>query len=399
MKKILYVLHSGITGGTFLTNKDLMKHVKNDYEVFLLSAENNFLKLFLYYNNNLKLIKEYPLKEIWDVKNVHSSWLTYVYFDILMNNKIDIVHIRHLINHSFDLPQVAYKLNIPVVLSFHDFYFICPSYPLINENNEYCEGICSNSKINCYCPLYTLEDINFKEIIPFWRDNVLKLFGYVDCFITTSDIVKNLFLSIYPMLKNKKFEVIEHGRDFPQLKEIYHDIPSKDKPIKILCPTNYLNKMKGSELIKNIKKEDKNNLLEFHFLGNIRDNLEEYGICHGTFERDEFYKKVKEIKPSFIGIFSTWPETFCHTITEAWSSGIPVIGTNIGVIEDRIIKNNGGWIVDKNDSKKAYEKILNISYNKDAYLSILDNIKNIELKSTKEMSKKYLDIYKNLDNF
>lgn len=45
MKKILYVLHSGVTGGTFLTNKDLMRNVQKNYEVYLLTAENNVLKL------------------------------------------------------------------------------------------------------------------------------------------------------------------------------------------------------------------------------------------------------------------------------------------------------------------------------------------------------------------
>ena len=33
MKKILYVLHSGITGGTFLTNRDLMGNVEGEYEI------------------------------------------------------------------------------------------------------------------------------------------------------------------------------------------------------------------------------------------------------------------------------------------------------------------------------------------------------------------------------
>ena len=413
MKKILYVLHSGITGGTFLTNKDLMKNVEKNYIVYLLGAENDYFRLFKYYKKKLKLIKEYPrnLKlnvtinesnfesDKWSAKKYHNSWLTYIYFDILTNFEIDIVHIRHLINHSFDLPQIAKKLNIPVVLSMHDFYFLCPFYTLLDENNNYCGGICPDNNKNCYVPMNSLNDINSKEIIHEWREKVLKMFSYIDYFVTTSDIVKNLFLSIYTdekIINKDNFKVIEHGRDFSNRKRKYYEIPNLNNKIKILCPANHLNIMKGSEVIKAIKKEDTDNLLEFHFLGNCHDGIEEYGINHGTFERDEFYKKVDKIKPSFVGIFSIWPETFCHTITEAWSCGIPVIGSNIGVIEDRILKNNGGWIIDRNNAKKAYDSIIEISKNTDEYTDMINNIKSIKFTSTFEMSQNYLEIYQNL---
>jgi len=416
MKRILYVLHSGVTGGTFLTNKDLMKNVESDYEVFLLGAERDSFNLYSFKDGDLKRVEKYPRSSTlssevngsksnfhrWNLKEFHNSWLTYIYFDILINYKIDIVHIRHLINHSFDLPQVARKLKIPVVLSMHDFYFICPFYVLLDENQKYCGGKCSDNDENCYMPMKSLDDVkSSKKFIPIWRENVLEMFSYIDMFVTTSNIVKDLFLDIYTdrnIINDENFFVIEHGRDFAPVNEDYFELPSLDKPIKILTFANNLNVMKGSQIIKNIKNHDKDDYIEFHFLGKIFDNLEEYGISHGTFERDEFYKKVKEIRPSFVGIFSIWPETFCHTLTEAWSCNIPVLGSNIGVIEDRIRKYDGGWIIDIYDSKKTYDMILNISRDKDAYYNVLNNIKNMKLKTTKEMSAEYLEIYEGLLN-
>lgn len=410
MKKILYVLHSGVTGGTFLTNMDLMKNVAHDFEVFLLGAENDFFRLYKFVDKELTVIKDYPRyfninvpidgsdKEYrnWSAKEFHNSWLSFIYFDILDSYEIDLVHIRHLINHSFDLPQIAKKLGIPVVLSIHDFYFICPFYVLLDENNAYCAGVCNNGDGNCYCPMNSLSDINSKEFIGEWRENVLEMFKHVDYFISTSDFVKKLFLSIYSersIINENNFEIIEHGRDFLRLRKDYFEVPSENKPVKILCPANHLNIMKGSEIIKQIKKEDKNDLIEFHFLGNCHDGIEEYGISHGTFERDEFYKKVKEIQPSFIGIFSVWPETFCHTLTEAWSCGIPVIGSNIGVIEDRILKNDGGWIIDINNPSEIFDLIINLINSKDDYLDKVKNIKTLKLKNTAEMSGEYIQIY------
>ena len=157
--------------------------------------------------------------------------------------------------------------------------------------------------------------------------------------------------------------------------------------------------MKGAELIKQIKTIDKSDLLEFHFLGNCHDGVEEYGIVHGTFERDEFYKKVDEIKPSFIGIFSIWPETFCHTLTEAWSCGIPVLATNIGVIQDRVEKNKGGIFIDKDDYERSYNTILEIKNNPEKYIEIQKNIEKIYFKSEEEMGEDYIKIYDNLIEF
>ncbi len=410
LKRILYVLHSGTTGGTFLSTMDLINNLDDNYEIMVLGAENDSLILYEYSNEKLNIIKTYTrnfrlrksmdntkeLNNKWSAKEFHNSWLTYIYFEILTKNNINIIHIMHLINHSFDLPQIATKLNIPVILSIHDFYFICPFYTLLDENTTYCGGNCRDNNENCYIPWNILNDINSKELIPLWRKNVLKMFQLIDYFIAPSNFIKTLFLSIYDdkkIINENNVKIIEPGRDFPKLTKKYNTTPSLDNSIKILCLANNLDIMKGSEVIKNIKKEDKNNLLEFHFLGKCPGNLKNYGVEHGSYNREEFNDKILEIKPSFIGIFSIWPESYCHTLTESWSCGIPVIGSNVGVVKERIQKNNGGWIINITDSKKAYKFILDISRNLDEYNRIIDNLKQITFKSVSEMINEYIEIY------
>lgn len=410
MKRILYVLHSGMAGGTFQTTFDLIKNLNNEYEVFILGAEHDSLRLYEYSKNKLNLIKKYPrnfnlntfvndtkvLINKWSAKEFHNSWLTYIYFEILVNYNIDVLHIMHLIYHSFDLPQVADKLDIPVILSIHDFYFLCPFYTLLDENNHYCNAKCSKNRENCYIPWPILSDIKSKEFIDEWRKNVLNMFKYIQYFTAPSEIIKDLFLSVYTnksIINEDTFKIIEHGRDFPRIHKKYYEEPLQGKPIKILCLANNLDLMKGSEVIKNIKKEDMNNLIEFHFLGNVPDDLKKYGINHGPYKIKELYKKIYEIKPSFIGVFSIWPESFCHTITEAWSCSVPVIGSNIGVVEDRIRRNNGGWIININDAHESYNQIINISKNINEYNEIINHLKSMKFKTTSEMAKEYLEIY------
>ena len=103
---------------------------------------------------------------------------------------------------------------------------------------------------------------------------------------------------------------------------------------------------------------------------------------------------MHEIKPHFIGILSIWPETYCHTLSEAWSCGVPVLVLELGALGERVNKNGGGYFLE-NDAQKAYDKIMEISENVDEYAKITEEISKIKFKTTKEMSEEYLDIYNN----
>ena len=93
---------------------------------------------------------------------------------------------------------------------------------------------------------------------------------------------------------------------------------------------------KGSKFIAELIDYDENNKLEFHAIGKIDEYLEGKVINHGPYQREEFIDKVKKIKPNFIGVISIWPETYCHTLTEAWSCGIPAIVSDIGTLRESV---------------------------------------------------------------
>ena len=126
-------------------------------------------------------------------------------------------------------------------------------------------------------------------------------------------------------------------------------------------------------------------------MGTAIPNLNKYGINHGRYKRGDFNKVIAEIKPSFIAILSTCPETFSHTLTESWKSGIPVIATNLGALKERVNKTCGGWLVDYKNPQKIYDKILSID--EIDYLEKVENISKINFKSLKEMTDEYNKIY------
>lgn len=419
-KRILYVIHEG-HGGTPHTNDDLMWHIQNEMDCYLLSSNTEEIVLWKYrgsnlknyssktnpnqinseyifhkeFQNNLKRIYSWKIESKYSPKSFFNLEFRNIYFNVLTEFNIDIVHIRHLIKHTFDLPIVAHALGLPIVLSFHDFYFICPSHLLLDENNVYCDGICTEGYGQCFLGNANNDFPILKIYVKEWRSVIKEILDRCSAFVTTSEITKTLYCSIYPELSERDFRVIEHGRDLepPENSSEILEVPSSNKPIKILFPGN-INVAKGGELIKEIKNEDKTSRLEFHFMGALQSslNLQQYGTYHGRYKRSDFCKIVKKVRPSFIGILSINPETYVHTLSEAWSCGIPVLATRIGVLEERIKKNGGGWLLDF-DASSAYSEILRIANSPEEYIDVANEIKKITLKSTKEMSNEYLELY------
>lgn len=108
-----------------------------------------------------------------------------IYEEILSKLDIKIIHINHLINHTFDLAEIANKKRIPYIVSIHDFYYICPSIHLINENYSYCEFKCKTCK--------------FETILKDWQKYGFKLLENAYLNIVPSDSVIEIYKSVYPI--------------------------------------------------------------------------------------------------------------------------------------------------------------------------------------------------------
>jgi GT2 family glycosyltransferase/glycosyltransferase involved in cell wall biosynthesis len=393
--RVLYALHYNGEGGTALTTRDLVGEAAASFECFLLTTEDANLALDYWTGERWDRLANVPLDGPMDLIDAPRPDYEAAVSTLLLAYDISLLHVRHLIGHSLFLPRIASRLNIPVVMSFHDFYMVCPTVNLLDENGRYCHGVCTPGFGSCATSVQFLQEYEplKHNYIYKWHDRVRTTFPYCDTFVTTSGYVRDLFYGIYPELREHDFRVIEHGREIGSPLSLAVP-PSAGEPLRILILGNILQRHKGYEILQALKALDKSNQIEFHFLGAAPADAAKYGIVHGRYQRSELAERVAAIRPNVVGIFSIWAETYCHTLSEAWQLGIPVLGSHLGAIGERIAQYGGGWAVDCGQPAGILQLIHRLREDPEFWEIGRSSATTNNLRSTAAMAADYVEIYK-----
>lgn len=399
--RALYVL-STLTGGTPQTTQDLMSALQDDLECFVLHCDSEVLTLKHFNDDIYEDVARYVLSAPIVATDHRSAEYDQVVNLWLANWAIELVHIRHIAWHSIGLIDVVKSLGLPCVFSFHDFYTVCPTVKLLDNQQQFCGGQCSKGTGDCKVELWpqdSFTQLKHAQIQP-WQKLFETRLAKCDAFVTTTEQAKELLCQRYPALSLKPFNVIAHGRDFDEFKQLAVK-PVTSETIRLLVPGN-ISEAKGGKILQELASLVDASLLEIHILGNVSPelNFPPSVICHGPYKRQEFVDKVADIKPHLGAVLSIWPETWCHTLTELWSCGLPVIGFDIGAVGERIQQTEAGWVL--NDMQASSIDCLLKSMSKQAlwdkaYYKVLAWQKGEgKEQNVQSMGQKYLKLYNSL---
>lgn len=398
--RILFVI-STETGGTPQTNRDLMEQLSDEFECFLLVSNSHLVKLSILLEGELSLIYEYNLTKSIE-PNTHKS----AEYDVVVGNwiaqlGIALIHIRHIAWHGLGLIDRCVGLNIPIVFSFHDFYTVCPTVKLLDGDKVYCGGRCTRSSRPCVPELWKIDQFtnlqNFE--VYSWQRNFKNALNSVDHFVTTSESAKAVIQNVFPSITDSMFDVIPHGRDFSEFYDL-SVFPKNVGKIRIVCPGN-INVAKGLEFINKLAIEY-SEFIEIHIVGIVSNeiSLSENIVVHGPYERNDIHGIIRKIEPTVGGVFSIWPETWCHTLTELLSCGVPVFSFKGGAVEERILSGDLGWVLENREVGKLLEILADESFSK-SWEEKKANVmlwqrREGRLLNTEKMGKGYKKIYRSL---
>lgn len=345
--RMLFVI-STESGGTPQTNGDLMKALADRYEPWVLRSDGQ--DVVLSRHGITEPVECHRLTRPMEPATHRSAEYDGIVADLLLRHGFELVHIRHLAWHGIGLPAVCRTLGVPVVLSFHDFYMVCPTVKLLDAEQRFCGGRCTMGTADCTAELWPAGSMPplRHRFVHRWRAMMAEALSHCDAFVTTSPFARETLLGTFPILVERGLRLIPHGRSFTGMASLAAEV-TLDEPLRVLVPGN-ISSAKGAALVAAIAALDLEREVEFHILGAVDQVLavpRPGVILHGRYERDQFAAHVLAIQPHIGAVLSIWPETYCHTLTECWAVGLPVLGVALGAIGERIGADGGGWLIER----------------------------------------------------
>ena len=221
-QNLMYVLHLDFredavnnVGGTQFHVRDLVENLKDRYNIFVFARVQEKLRLSIYANNEVKTL-EFNIGEADSFPRIHDAKQKEIYSNVLKAFNIQLVHVHHTHGLSFDIFYAAQELGIPVYLTLHDFYYVCPNEKLLSSDVGYCTGKTDEE----HCKKCLFEKVKIASTVPFmkkWREECHEVLSICEKLITPSNSTKEIYTMYYPDI-SEKIIPIYHGSEFVQRK-------------------------------------------------------------------------------------------------------------------------------------------------------------------------------------
>lgn len=403
-KTILYQVQSDFrentfdpVGGTQLHVKDLAEEFRNEFNIVVVARDRNWLNATLYADEKELLIRFF-VGEMNNYMPFRSQRFRNVYDQIISVFRVDMIHVHHVRGLTLELYYVGVAAGIPIITTLHDFYYICPNIKMLDDSNTLC--VCKDTAEQCAaCLKKTKNIIPSLNYINTWRKEHLHALALSMNIVVPSESTKQIIVQYYPELENK-IRVIGHGlRQFSPVDNSL--VQTLKKSFHIAFMGGVGSPAKGGDIICQLIKHGSRDIQWYVFgmLGHSKlGMLEQDNYTKiGQYERDELPKLLKEYEIDLVGILPIWPETFCYTLSESISCGVPVIAMDIGAVGERIHKNCCGWIIEPNSKwQDILIQIDEIRKNHEMYQTVKAGLKNIPIDAIEKMIDQYRTLYKKI---
>jgi glycosyltransferase involved in cell wall biosynthesis len=362
--------------------------VELEYE--LLQQKGNETAMLIFSNNSLTSIKG-KAKGILDA--FHNKKSAKVLSEKIKNFKPDIIHVHNIFfNASPSIFRVCKKMKIPVVLTFHNYRYICAN-ALLLRNNKPCE-LCVNKIFplsgvvnKCYRNSALQSTLvtaitGYNKVNGLWRN-------YIDRYISLTKFSQQKIMNSSLSLQAEKIKIIPNyipdtGIGNVERENFYLFVGrlSVEKGIETLLEAfssaNYKIYVAGDGVQKNFYQDKYSKFKNIQFTG----KLEKAAVM-------ALMKRAKAI------VFpSICYENLPYTILEAFSTGTPVIASRHGGMLEMVTDGYNGYHFtagDKEDLLHVINKFENTAhvamyeharktylsnYNSDAHYKSLVNLFN-----------------------
>lgn len=249
---------------------------------------------------------------------------------VIIDINPDVIHIHNIHNDisAYSIKMIK-NMNIPVIVTFHDFWALCSGF-----NLEKKEG----GELRCRKPIS-----RFEIKLPFRNFIIRSLVTYADYIFLPSDFALNQFMIAGYSIG--KLKMIYNGIDLEKFKPKSHSDNNRDN-INILFvgrPT----KKKGIEWLKGVCDKLKRDGLPINLKIVGGKNSVSYDELPFIYQNSDIL-----VQPSLVC------ETFGLTVLEGMASGLPVVISNMGGMHE--VLGEIGFVVESDDKDNLENSLMSL---------------------------------------
>jgi len=287
----------------------------------------------------------------------------------------DVIHIQHLINLSVSFLLRAHDLGIPIVMTLHDYWFLCPGILLLDQSNKPCSHwdnhlkcwVCQNKK--SFGPKIFLQGWSYlrrrRKMMHHALNHCSRILAPSQTLLQlmiNSGVRKSLIqywpfgISTEAIRRSKTRDVPLHnpirlgyvGTFSPQkgvdvLLEAFHSVQNQNVELRLYGRENGDNEIK--KRISRWKSRYNDPRIQFK----------------GGFVPEEIGRIHEEI--DVLVVPSSWYENRPLVILEAFAAGNPVLGSNFGGVGELVGNLGSEWLFDMGSTAGLAAQIKNLLSN------------------------------------
>ena len=275
--------------------------------------------------------------------------------EIFLNNFVSFPESYTVLEY---IETVAEKTEAELIIPIHDFYAICPSYTLLNEEGKYCHvpsletcKICMTKNMQEWRNYYQ-EEID----MPKWRALWLSLLKQSDTILSFSNSSKEILLKAYPELDQEKVTLLPH-----QTKPLAPvSLSTKEHTTLTIGILGAIDYIKGSHIVKQMVQLIEKNDLDINVvvIGEITEPIRsKHFQVTGRYQREKLPSIIEEHHVDIFLIPSIWPETFSYTTQEIMMMELPLMVFNLGAPAERVSKYEKGYVIDEISAQSVLDSV------------------------------------------
>jgi glycosyltransferase involved in cell wall biosynthesis/spore maturation protein CgeB len=289
---------------------------------------------------------------------------------VISSQGVGLVHVHHLIGLPLSLPIVARALGCRVVLTLHDFHFVCHRYTLLTPEGRFCRiDAQDNPAISCRLCLQAsgMRGDERQRRLALTRRSI----AAADTILASTASSAELVAAIYPEVADRiqVLEMLTPGLeelDRARRKRTWSRHPG---PLQVGVIGNAV-PHKGLATLVQVIRASHDLPIDLHILGatpELHEALQEAGLSsgdppimsyQGSYGRPELIARLLQLDAALF--LSTWPETYNICLGEAMRLGVVPVATDLGAHRDRVRDGETGILVKADNPLEVIQALLTL---------------------------------------